>query len=1419
MFEQRSIIVCWLILCFYSLYTSSEESLPLPQILEGRGNNYTTCSNVSLTCLIPPQINPEDLIVHWLVNNETTTFDNTRILEESGKECKSSPSSLCFVLSIKCVNKTDSANYSCHARSSDDKIYASNSFALNVQEPIRLVNSSGDLRIKPDTSTVAEFWCEFSGPGEYQVTWSRREGNDLLSLRPSDYSQKKLDNGNVNSTLTWRDFQYKKVAFFCSVENGPKKENILYVLSAPSITLKKVIPTGAKTVFMNWTIDDGNSNITEYWVQMKKVVGTDPGSWTYYGEQINGEKNSCIIKNLEPNTTYQFKIQVRSLLGSGEDASVNVTTFDNDNKFTPDVTIKGTGPHSINIGWVIPQNEMKKDVHFYKVLMKNKFDKNEETAVYSDFSYVFTNLDSATNYSFQVMACNKYTNECGDWSKLVVGTTMDGEAGPPENVMLNCTYDIESMQGKVFVNWTQPTNPNGEIDRYNIVLQGAAKYINENGTSDSYTYGPKQKHVKTDQKSTQFENLNPNTNYTVSVSAVTRSRGSGIPAARDCFMSPAPPSDLAFQWSKMEEKGQWYFKLNMGNINQRNGVICCVRVFVVKLKPQQRIEELGDPRSIPVYSYQYVHNILEGGHAAYIADITDNKTLVQKHIVLGDQKFTGNYSNATCSKCPYTPPKLSIVPEPTAIPAKQDTSTQSINLTEDSNYLNEKFVAEDAGAEAKSATPYDGTLDRNSNYTGFVLVTVHGDGQFIPGYSPYFSILQPGPDLSEESDDAAAILLQNISFQILCGMIVISIMMLAAFCLLQHYTKQVAEAQGVEMTLRNSFRRWCRSLRGSHMPVLSSPPEVLPISKTALLAAFAELAKDSDYGFEQEFEMLPDRFTDRTTKASEARENTCKNRYPDIKAYDQTRVKLSQIDGIIGSDYINANFVISYKERKKFICAQGPMENTVCDFWRMIWEQHLQIVLMLTNLEEYNKMKCAKYWPDKEEEKKTYADITIHYVSEKRYSDYVVRELKMVREVAGQTREPEERSIFQYHFLMWKDFQAPEHPSGILKFIWRVNEAYSLEKGPILVHCSAGVGRTGTLVAIDSLLQQLDSEGQVLIFNTICDLRHQRNFLVQSLKQYIFVYRALVEYAQFGNTEIKAKNLKPTVEKMKQSDNGKLKSRLEEEFEKLTFTVNSHEHKSSAVGTAPENATKNRSTSIIPFDRNRVILTPIPGREHSTYINASFIEGYDNSESFIITQDPILDVTVADFWRMISEQNISTIVMLSSTSSSDGQKKTGRYWPDDETVHGNISVKHLQSESCPYYTRREFYIANVKTDDNLVVTQYQYNGWPTVEGEVPEVTRGLIELMDHATQHAVNAGPGPIVIHCELGSDRSSMFVALSILAQQLKTERRVDVVNVARKLRSQRQGMLTAFAQYEFLYRAILNYVDLHHLSDSESD
>uniref|UniRef100_A0A2A4JKP1 protein-tyrosine-phosphatase n=1 Tax=Heliothis virescens TaxID=7102 RepID=A0A2A4JKP1_HELVI len=730
----------------------------------------------------------------------------------------------------------------------------------------------------------------------------------------------------------------------------------------------------------------------------------------------------------------------------------------------------------------------------------------------------------------------------------------------------------------------------------------------------------------------------------------------------------------------------------------------------------------------------------------------------------------------------------------------------------------------------------DGPLDSSSNYTLFVeLITSPNPDDTL--FSDYTSILMPAPSPPVVVPSTAL----EIALQITCAVAAVILLLMIIFCVLQtrRTRKMPAHAQlELHNPITAAIRYW-DNIRGRQPLVSAVPPDIPPIPKDELASAYAQRQVDSDYGFQKEFEMLPECFPDRTTHASEARENQPKNRYPDIKAYDQTRVKLSQIDSITGSDYINANYVMGYQERKQFICAQGPTDTTVNDFWRMIWEHGLELIVMLTNLEEYSKVKCSKYWPE-ERGSRAFGNITVHHVGEKRYSDYIVRELKITKQPTNSDGQPivenngiakrngdikeasessaptsprevkdsgESRIVRQYHFLMWKDFAAPENPHSILKFIKRVNEAWSSMVGrPVVVHCSAGVGRTGTLVALDCLLEQLRATGHVAVFNTVAELRRQRNFLVQSLKQYVFVYRALVEYAHYGDTEINASRLKPAVDKLRNTPDHADKCLMEIEFEKMLNSPVAEPLKSMGAGAGEELRARNRSPECLPYDRNRVILTPIPGRDFSTYINASFIEAYDNSEGFIITQDPLPN-TIMDFWRMVSEHNVTTIVMLSEL----GEGKCPRYWDDGTVQYEHISVQYEESESCPYYTRRQFRVTNDKSGDVSCVRQLQYQGWPTARGHVPEVTRGLAELADAAAPHQPHQGT--MLVHCQLGTERSPLFVALCTLIRALRVERRVDVSATARHVRSQRARTIDTFLQYEFLYRAILNYAELHNL------
>ncbi|XP_020284869.1 tyrosine-protein phosphatase 69D [Pseudomyrmex gracilis] len=1362
-------------------------------------------------------------------------------------------------LDIKKASRNDTGDYKCSAQTADGESLEKN-IHIRVIEPGKIM-SGGDVRAK--VMEAANLTCHIHGYPLSNFTWLK--GNDSES---SEHLNDLTAVAQINETYSVLILEFKSLArkdngtYACQARdyNGIISAVAhLFVIDVPKVSIDFMKAVGAGSIFLNWTVNDGNEPIKKYFIQhMKK--GTDQRQ--YYAEQIGGGNSSYVLKGFESGTAYQIGISATNAVGTSymQLDPRWITTLDKDPVFVPKVSVNGVTENSITIGWTVPPPDLKEHVHYYNLMATHADQKREAVYPAQPFTvYAFVDLDPATTYKFRIAACSEYTKQCGNWSAEVNGTTLDGVASPPKNLAVICSYDNISSSSFISITWKPPEKPNGIIQRYNIQLSGTTRFKNDMGqvVDDNFNLSSLSVFNK---NNTRYNRIPPNTNYTVRVHGVTRSRTPGKNAVGNCTTPVTVPERESLNmrnWRKIENQGRQLFKLYLPRISERNGPICCYRVYLVKLPPHKTVSDLPSPEEIAVYSYQYVHSSPTGG--AYMAETFDSDRLLSE-VFLGDgESSTGG---AMCDKCvglrpKPAPPLLHFVPEIPSTTASTSTTASNVTVTTTSTsttmmtssssssstttssstssttittstiskidtttavpLVNISEKAErrkredspvqrasiDGSGEASLLLSYDGFLDETSNYTGFIEVIVFDDrrDQLLPAYSSYLNPLYGGVDpLSVTATEATTV--REVIIQLFIALILTLMVLFIALCVLYRYTKRAQEREEV-ITLRNSFRHLCRSLRGRHQLVAASPPDMPPIPKNELLQAYLERHRDSDYGFQHEFELLPDRFTDRTTRASEAQENLYKNRYPDIKCYDQTRVRLAQIDGICGSDYINANFVLGYKERKKFICAQGPMENTVCDYWRMIWEQHLELILMLTNLEEYSKTKCAKYWPDKHETK-NFGDITVEHVKERAYSDYVVRELKMTR-----LGERDSRTIVQYHFLVWKDFVAPEHPHAILRFIKRVNEAYSLEKGPILVHCSAGVGRTGTLVALDSLLQQLAEEGQVSIFNTVCDLRHQRNFLVQSLKQYIFIYRALMEMAQYGDTEITASQLKATVARLRQRDNGKEKCRMEEEYDKISSVL--EDRKSFSVGGGEENKSKNRSELVIPYDRNRVILTPVPGREHSTYINASFIEGYDNSESFVITQDP-LETTITDFWRMISEQCISTIVMLSDLN--EGPRKCPRYWPDDETDYDHIKVRYIHSESCPYYTRREFCILNTKTDESGVVKQYQYHGWPTVEGEVPEVTRGLIELVDQTNDPDTS---GSLVVHCSYGSDRSSMFVALSILVQQLRTEKRVDIFTTTKKLRSQRHGMISTFAQYEFLHRAIVNYSDLHNLADDE--
>ncbi|KAL4712464.1 hypothetical protein ACJJTC_007480 [Scirpophaga incertulas] len=1356
-------------------------------------------------------VSPETVEVHWVfqgtelvINDRIKLTDKQTKLPEKDQDGNVKKSKTYF-LNIINVTNADAGEYTCVGKLGET--IKNKSVTLDLSFPGKLVNkTTGPLKLNVTIDKHVKLYCLFEVYNKPTVVkWYQNGSTSEPELRTAEPVGLKQINSIYDLKINANDSGIYVCEIVDSVTDQVVQGEIeVIVYAPPQIVSFNVIPINTTQLYINWTVEAYNSPIEKYNLLLREIPNTDYKM--YYLEKISPQNKSFVINGLKKSTEYQLKLEVQTANwtqpGKWLDKNI-VQTLDKEPIFVPNISINGFSATSVTIGWPPPPKDIADLIHYYKLNATKMNEDAPNIAVHyrdgKNLPYMFGNLEPHSTYVFQVQACSDYSKLCGPWSEKTIAATLDGIPGKPSNVKVNCSG------GYMNLTWDPPEKPNAEIKGYTMELTGNATYKDRYGTLKEDMWGPLSRFTTNSSKSARFDDLVPNSNYTVRVSAMTRTRRRGDEETRHCTTPPAAPdSPPRPRWRKILDNNRYLFKLYLPRISERNGRICCYRVYMVRMLPNTDWKNLADPRDIGIVEYAEAHAV-QPVLGAYITDVFSNEKFPsESDLIMGDSRSFFDpkdpvMNSEACRRCLMRPIRA---PPDLPIPTTTTTTTTAAPTTTD--YYDEDStgdpieVEEDKRAKRSPYRDYtsnptmrdktvnenfmkenevkvnDSALDSLSNYTLFVEL-IPGLPHLEPIYSKYVGALMPAPSPATPAPSSTL----EIALQATCAVAALVLVVMVIFCAVQaRRTRKLPPHAPLEMNrIQAAFRYVVGHIGGRQHAMLTTPPDMPPIAEEDLAAAYAERQADSDYGFQKEFEMLPECFPDRSTHASEARENQPKNRYPDIKAYDQTRVRLAALDGVPGSDYINANYVMGYRERKQFICAQGPTETTVNDFWRMIWEHGLELIVMLTNLEEYSKIAKTR---------------------RNRALQHSPREVK---------ESSETRTVRQYHFLMWKDFAAPEHPHSILKFIKRVNEAWSNMVGrPVVVHCSAGVGRTGTLVALDCLLDQLRATRHAAVFNTVAELRRQRNFLVQSLKQYVFVYRALVEYAHYGDTEIPAGRLKASVDRLRNTPDGGDSCLMDHEFQKIINSPVAEIVKSCSAGAAEEVRTKNRSPECLPYDRNRVILTPLPGREFSTYINASFIEAYDNSEGFIITQDP-LPTTILDFWRMVSEHNVSTIVMLSEI----GEGKCPRYWDDGTAQYEHISVQYEESESCPYYTRRQFRVTNNKNGDTVSVRQLQYQGWPTAPGHVPEVTRGLAELADAARLHQPEGTP--MLVHCHLGAERAALFVALCILICQLRVERRVDVCALTRKMRSQREHTLNTFLQYEFLHRAILNYAELHNL------
>ncbi|XP_028915875.1 receptor-type tyrosine-protein phosphatase eta [Ornithorhynchus anatinus] len=262
---------------------------------------------------------------------------------------------------------------------------------------------------------------------------------------------------------------------------------------------------------------------------------------------------------------------------------------------------------------------------------------------------------------------------------------------------------------------------------------------------------------------------------------------------------------------------------------------------------------------------------------------------------------------------------------------------------------------------------------------------------------------------------------------------------------------------------------------------------------------FKKQQADSNCGFAEEYEDLKLVGVNQPKYAAEMTENRGKNRYNNVLPYDISRVKLS-IQNHMTDDYINANYMPGYHSKKDFIATQGPLPNTLDDFWRMVWEKNIYSIVMLTKCVEQGRTKCEEYWPSKQAQH--YGEITVAMTSEIVLPEWTIRDFTVKN-----SKTNEGHPLRQFHFTSWPDHGVPETTDLLINFRYLVHDfkKQNPPECPVLVHCSAGVGRTGTFIAIDRLIYQMENENNVDVYGIVYDLRMHRPLMVQTEDQYVFL--------------------------------------------------------------------------------------------------------------------------------------------------------------------------------------------------------------------------------------------------------------------------------------------------------------------------
>ncbi|ESN95495.1 hypothetical protein HELRODRAFT_102544 [Helobdella robusta] len=1226
---------------------------------------------------------------------------------------------------------------------------------------------------------------------------------------------------------------------------------------------KTAVPSVPQRVKLTLLSEDqpGSPGVIVEWLPPKDIHGELKEYLVAFGVQgeakvderrfgANIEKFTATF--LDHGAIYEFKIAAKNEVDFGEYATETIKTIEGVPSGSPEnLTASVLSPSSIQLAWDPPMKKHRQgDILIYEVVYCESMDQQDDVRINTtDRRMLIENLKADTSYTFLIRAFTSVGG--GPWaSQLAVKTFSLSVLPPPTNVQSKF-ITLTSME----VTWEPPVRSKSMKNKMQVV--GYRVYYSSQPNSNVENWPSLDvNHVTW----AEIRNLEPNTAYAVKVRAKTtdgRFGGYSHTSISDRFINEKPDAVSGFiasvhnsrsvtlEWKPPRKPGVSRYKIEyMGirKIKDFSGMeetTVDVRREIIVPK-EEKLRHIDNLVSSTLYTFNITAKFVDGSwgptNILHIETTQDVSSLESPTVIrsLSDSMVKLGLKPANEERNSVLYYWLVVLPTDAADTKRSfDFNNREISLGSprsgwiagkfDGDHLPTEFIIGD-GRKNDDGDVFNRPLPKNYNYVAFLRAFYASNKHISSPYSrpllpnPYYQSVSGPHHNSRQSIDLLWIVAPICAAVVLILLVILIIIIASRKRRINDKSVSTCASKVVMTTGSAPVPASVvdpveiRRVQYQSPAMLCHPP----IAISDLECHIEQLRANDNAKFSLEYESI-DPGQQFTWEASNLEVNKSKNRYANVIAYDHSRVVLQSmphthslvttIPGqlVAGSDYINANYLDGFRKPNAYIATQGPMPDTFCDFWRMVWEKQSGSIVMMTKLEERNRIKCDQYWPSRGSE--MYGSLQVTLVDVIELATFTIRTFQLSMEFT-----PEKREVKHFQFTAWPDYGVPSHPAPLLLFMKRVKFMTLNGSGPVIVHCSAGVGRTGVYIVLDAMLERIKHSGTVDIYGHVTCLRSQRNYMVQTEDQYVFIHTAILEAVTCGNTEVPARNLFAHIQSLMEPANqfsasSSTISGMEAEF-KARFKLSSGKNTTLSFASANQscNKHKNRLVNVLPLESTRVCLQPIRGVDGSDYINANFIDGYRYRKAYIATQGPLAE-TVEDFWRAMWECNCNIIVMLTKLKEQ-GREKCHQYWPNERSArYQYFVVDPLAEYNMPQYILREFKVTDARDGQSRTVRQFQLTDWP--EYGVPPTGDGFIEFIGQVHKTKEQFGQeGPIAVHCSSGVGRTGVFITLSIVLERMRFEGVVDMFQTVNILRTQRPGLVQTGEQYSFCYRAALEYL-----------